>query len=100
MSKGGSKQCFIMPPLAAGTNSSHPARESGRWRFYNEGFSQRLWGLMCSLPGPSIFCPSIQPVAEMLDQTLRLTVIGRLSMMQVRAGVLQVPPALVISCCT
>lgn len=65
-----------------------------------EGISQRLWGLMCSLPGSSIFCPSIQPAAEMLGRALRLIVISRLSIMQVRAGGLQVPPALVISCCT
>lgn len=65
-----------------------------------EGISQRLWGLMCSLPGSSIFCPSVQPAAEMLGRALRLIVISRLSIMQVRAGGLQVPPALVISCCT
>lgn len=55
---------------------------------------------MCSLPGPSIFCPSVQPAPEMLGRALGLIVIRRLSMMQVRAGVLQVPPALAISCCT
>lgn len=57
--------------------------------FCKEGFSQRLWGLMYGLLGPSIFCPSIEPAAEMLGQALGLVVIRRLSVMQVRAGVLQ-----------
>lgn len=89
-----------MPPLAAGTNRLPPSTRVREMAFCKEGFSQRLWGLMCSLPGPSIFCPSVQPAAEMLDQALRLTVIRRLSTMQVRAGVLQVPLALTIPCCT
>lgn len=99
MSKGDSKQCFItLPGLAAGTNRLPPSTGAKETAFCKEGFSQQLGGLTCSVPGPSTFLPSIQPDAEMLDQTLGLTALPRLSMMQARAGVLQVPSALVISC--
>lgn len=93
MSKGGSKRCFItLPGLAAGTNRLPPSTRARRTAFCKEGFSQRLWGLTCSVPGLSAFLPSIQPATEMLSPTLGLTALPRLSTVQARAGVLELPP--------
>lgn len=97
MSKGGSKQRFnTSPGLAASTNRLPPSTRARETAFCKEGFSKQLWALTCGVSGPSTFFPSIQPAIKVFGQVLRLTALPRLSTMQVRAGVLQVPPALVI----
>lgn len=97
MSKGGSKQRFnTSPGLAASTNRLPPSMRARETAFCKEGFSQRLWALTCGVSGPSTFLPTTQPATEVFNQILRLTALPRLSTMQVRAGVLQVHPALVM----